>query len=77
LHTFAVALVWREVNKENHALNERCCNRDSNGVGLGGITGTILLSCVTFWVVLRRMVFNSRRFGTMCLFHLHRRVDAK
>jgi hypothetical protein len=33
------------------------------------------LSCVTFWVVLRRMVFNNRRFGT--LFHLHRRVDAK
>jgi hypothetical protein len=35
------------------------------------------MSCVTFWVVLRRMVFNSRRFGTLCLFHLHRQVDAK
>jgi hypothetical protein len=35
------------------------------------------LSCVTFWVVLRRMVFNSRRFGTLCLFHLDRQVDAK
>jgi hypothetical protein len=23
------------------------------------------LSCVNFWVVLRRMVFNSRRFGTL------------
>jgi hypothetical protein len=34
-------------------------------------------SCVNFWVVLRRMVFSSRRFGTMCLFHLHRHVDAK
>jgi hypothetical protein len=34
------------------------------------------VSCVIFWVVLRRMVFNSRRFGTLCLFHLHRRVDA-
>jgi hypothetical protein len=22
------------------------------------------MSCVTFWVILRRMVFNSRRFGT-------------
>jgi hypothetical protein len=30
------------------------------------------MSCVTFWVVLRRTVFNSRRFGTLCLFHLHR-----
>jgi hypothetical protein len=27
------------------------------------------MSCVTFWVVLRRMVFNSRRFGTLRLFH--------
>jgi hypothetical protein len=35
------------------------------------------MSCVIFWVVLRRMVFNSRRFGTLCLFQLHRRVDAK
>jgi hypothetical protein len=35
------------------------------------------MSCVTFWVVLWRMVFNSRRFGTLCLFHLHRRVDVK
>jgi hypothetical protein len=35
-----------------------------------------IMSCVTFWVVLRRMVFNSRRFGTLCLFLLHMRVDA-
>jgi hypothetical protein len=35
------------------------------------------MSCVTFWVVLRRVVFNIRRFGTLCLLHLHRRVDAK
>jgi hypothetical protein len=27
------------------------------------------------WVVLRRLVFKSRRFGTLCLFHLHGRVD--
>jgi hypothetical protein len=33
------------------------------------------MSCVIFWVVLRRMVFNSRRFETQCLFYLHRRVD--
>jgi hypothetical protein len=32
---------------------------------------------VMFWVVPRRVVFNSRRFGTLCLFHLHRRVDMK
>jgi hypothetical protein len=36
----------------------------------------VTMSCVTFFVVLR-MVFNIRRFGTLCLFHLHRRVDAK
>jgi hypothetical protein len=33
--------------------------------------------CVTFWVVLQRMVFDSRRFGTLCVFHPHRRVDGK
>jgi hypothetical protein len=33
--------------------------------------------CVLFWVVPRRVVFNSQRFGTLCLFHLHRRVDMK
>jgi hypothetical protein len=30
-----------------------------------------LVSRVIFWVVLRRMMFNSRRFGTLCLFNLH------
>jgi hypothetical protein len=30
---------------------------------------------VVFWVVTWRVVFNSRRFGTLCLFHLHRWVD--
>jgi hypothetical protein len=35
------------------------------------------LSCVTFWVVHGRMAFNNRRFGTLCLFHLHRQVDVK
>jgi hypothetical protein len=28
-----------------------------------------------FWVIPRRLSFNCRRFGTLCLFHLHRRVD--
>jgi hypothetical protein len=36
---------------------------------------TLLFSRVIFWVVLLCMVFNSRRFGTLCLFHLHRWVD--
>jgi hypothetical protein len=30
-----------------------------------------------FWGFPQRVVFNSRRFGTLCLFHLHRRVDMK
>jgi hypothetical protein len=30
---------------------------------------------VIFWVVLRCVVFNSRHFRPLCLFHLHRRVD--
>ena len=27
-----------------------------------------------FWVIPRRLNFISRRFGTLCLFHLHRRI---
>ena len=27
-----------------------------------------------FWVIPRRLKFICRRFGTLCLFHLHRQV---
>ena len=27
-----------------------------------------------FWVIPQRLNFICRRFGTLCLFHLHRRV---
>ena len=27
-----------------------------------------------FWVIPRRLEFICRRFGTLCLFHLHRQV---
>jgi len=30
-----------------------------------------------FWVIPRRMTFICRRFGTHCLFHLHRRIGMK
>jgi len=29
---------------------------------------------VFFWVIPRRLKFICRRFGTLCLFHLHREV---
>ena len=29
---------------------------------------------VFFWVISRRLNFICRRFGTLCLFHLHRHV---
>ena len=29
---------------------------------------------VFFWVILRRLNFICRHFGTLCLFHLHRQV---
>ena len=28
-----------------------------------------------FWVITRRLEFICRRFGTLCLFHLHRQAD--
>jgi len=30
--------------------------------------------CASFWVIPRRLNFLCRRFGTLCLFHLHRWV---
>jgi len=30
-----------------------------------------------FWVIPRRLNFICRRFGTLCLFHLHRRIGMK
>ena len=30
-----------------------------------------------FWVIPRRLNFICRRFGTLCLFHLHRRISMK
>ena len=30
-----------------------------------------------FWVIPRRLNFICRRFGTLCLFHLHRQVGAR
>jgi len=29
-----------------------------------------------FWVITQRLKFICRSFGTLCLFHLHRQVDA-
>ena len=29
------------------------------------------------WVIPRRLNFICRRFGIICLFHLHRQVDVK
>jgi len=32
---------------------------------------------VFFWVIPRRLNFICRRFGTLCLFHLHGQVGVK
>ena len=33
--------------------------------------------CMFFWVIPRRLNFICRRFGTLCLFHLHRHVGVE
>jgi len=39
---------------------------------------TDLLSLYAFfWVISRRLNFICRRFGTLCLFHLHRQIGIK
>jgi len=48
MNSFAVASVWREVKKETQTLNETCFDRESNGVGMGGIAGTIILVCPSY-----------------------------
>ena len=35
---------------------------------------TFILSCVFFWVIPQRLNFMCRCFGTLCLFHLRRRL---
>jgi hypothetical protein len=35
------------------------------------------MSYAFFWVIHRRLSFKYQRFGTLCLFHLHRRVVMK
>jgi hypothetical protein len=34
----------------------------------------LYLLCAFFWVIPRHLNFICRRFGTLCLFHLHRQV---
>ena len=38
------------------------------------LVGFLLTLYALFWVILRRLNFICQRFGTFCLFHLHRRV---
>jgi len=40
------------------------------------VTANYLL-CAFFWVIPRLLNFVCRRFGTLCLFHLHRQVGMK
>jgi len=39
--------------------------------------GLLLLLYAFFWVIPRRLNFICRRFGTLCLFHLHRRIGVE
>jgi len=46
----------------------------SKGVRFCVATNKLLY--VFFWVIPQRLNFICRRFGTLCLFHLHRQVGA-
>jgi len=37
----------------------------------------VCLLYVFFWVIPRRLNFICRRFGTLCLFHLHRQIGVE
>ena len=53
-------------------------NIQSNGKEVMKFTVIMITSSIMvyafFWVIPRRLNFIYRRFGTLCLFHLHRRV---
>jgi hypothetical protein len=40
-------------------------------------TKTCIKMYAFLWVIPQRLNFICRRFGTLCLFHLHRRVGTK
>ena len=60
-NTFKYQLCLRNV-----VLNVRCC-----------LIKDLCKLYVFFWVIPRRLNFICRRFGTLCLFHLHRQVDVE
>jgi hypothetical protein len=70
---------FREVDPETatHVCLSICGWSVLNLVVICSLETSSFSSCVTFWVVLWCMVFNSWCFGTLCLFHLHGQVDAK
>jgi len=41
------------------------------------IMAWLVLLYAFFWVIRRRLNYISRRFGTLCLFHLHKRINMK
>ena len=41
------------------------------------INNLFILLYANFWVIPRSLNFICRRFGTLCLFHLHRQVGMK
>src|SRR5215469_4480113 len=56
---------------ESHIRSQLLSSYDIN------IYRAINMSYVLFWDVLWRVKFSCQRFGTLCLFHLQRRVGVK
>ena len=61
-----------------HTISLTACQRARSGTTFHLVPASMQstnLLYVFFWVILRRLNFICRRFGTLCLFHLHRKVD--
>jgi hypothetical protein len=53
------------------------CVRTKVNFSLSQTFAVSRMLCAFFWVIPWRLNFICRRFGTLCLFHLHRRVGMK
>jgi len=88
-HHNVLSLNWRYVNKQSPQQSiypyvlrpvsdlNKSCQQLSFKHSWFQTFAMFCMLYVFFWVIPRRLNFICRRFGTLCLFHLHRRVGKK
>ena len=73
----AAALLWSYTHLSGQELlaeSRAVCHENGCCGALQSFVGVFHLFYAFFWVVPRGLNYICRRFGTLCLFHLHRQV---